>query len=136
MIVEGGLPLVRLVKDEVGLWTTAAPLGDAGQAYAVCRCGRSSALPLCDAAPPYRCFDEAEPSGIPVKPVRWDVPDPARPAIGLKPNGPARVAGDVPVETEEGALPPTDRISLCRCGASRAQPRCDGSHKVVGFTEP
>ena len=60
----------------------------------------------------------------------------ARPGLALKPNGPVRVSGGVPIEAE-GADPFTeDRISLCRCGASRSQPVCDGSHKIVGYREP
>ncbi len=104
-------------------------------AYALCRCGGSSILPFCDADPPYGCFEEEPPGGPAPKPLRWDVPDPSTAAIALKPDGPVRVAGGVPILTEEGELPPADRVSLCRCGASRSQPLCDGSHKVVGFRE-
>jgi CDGSH-type Zn-finger protein len=135
LLVEGGPPLIRLMKDESGTWTSGPDLA-AGETFALCRCGASSSLPFCDNAPRYACFEEEGSSGSPVKPVRWDVPDPGAPALGLKPNGPVRVAGGIPVITDDGPLPPADRVSLCRCGASRSQPECDGSHKIVGFTEP
>lgn len=136
MLVEG-LPLTRLVRDTAGSYS-AAPVEDmAGDTYALCRCGRSGSLPLCDREPPYACFEE-EPrgGGPPPKPFRWEVPDPSRPGLALKPDGPVRVAGRVPIETEDGERPPADRISLCRCGASRSQPVCDGSHKIVAYREP
>lgn len=136
MLVED-LPLSRLLRDAAGTQSTQAVDPGPGDAYALCRCGRSKALPLCDREPPYGCFEEGRPGGgSPPKPVRWEVPDPARPGLALKPDGPVRVAGGVPIGTEDGPLPRADRISLCRCGASRCQPLCDGSHKVVGYREP
>jgi CDGSH-type Zn-finger protein len=135
MLVEG-LPLTRLVKSVTGMYATQPAEPSPGDAYALCRCGRSTVLPLCDAQPPYGCFEEEGPGGPLPKPVRWEIPDPSRPGLALKPNGPVRVAGPVSIRTDGGDLPPTDRVSLCRCGTSRSQPLCDGSHKVVGYREP
>jgi CDGSH-type Zn-finger protein len=102
--------------------------------YAICRCGRSGSMPWCDRREPYGCFEEATPSGPEPAPFRWDVPDPADgPAVALKPNGPVRAAGRIPITHGEREVPSRDRVSLCRCGASRCQPLCDGSHKVIGF---
>jgi len=101
---------------------------------ALCRCGRSGAMPFCDREAPYVCFQEEPQDGPEPGPFRWDVPDPAGlPAIALKPDGPVRVAGGAPVTYGDRSLPPVARVSLCRCGASRSQPLCDGSHKVVGY---
>ena len=109
---------------------------EVGDAYAVCRCGRSTTMPLCDRPPPYGCFEEEAADGPAPAPFRWDVPDPAgRAAIALKPDGPVRVAGGVPVTYGDRRLPPSDRVSLCRCGASRCQPLCDSSHKLVGYRD-
>jgi CDGSH-type Zn-finger protein len=137
-IVPGGpmlvswLALGRLRRGEDG-WA----LDDAGvgaEDYALCRCGRSDAMPLCDRPAPYRCFEEEPASGPAPAPFRWDVPDPAGPpAIALKPDGPVRVAGEVTVTYGDRTLEGRDRLSLCRCGASRCQPLCDSSHKVVGY---
>ena len=104
--------------------------------YALCRCGRSRTMPVCDRDAPYGCFEEEPADGPEPAPFRWDVPDPAGPPwIALKPNGPIRAAGNAPITHGDRALPPCDRVSLCRCGASRSQPLCDGSHKVVGYRD-
>ena len=126
------VPLARL-EHEGDRWTTV-PIAT-GASYDLCRCGRSDAMPFCDRADPSSpCFVEEEAVGPDPAPFRWDVPDPVGPpAIALKPDGPARVAGSVPIAHGARRLEPVDRMSLCRCGASRCQPVCDSSHKVVGF---
>lgn len=135
LIVGGGVPLRRLVRDPQG-WRLSSDLG-AGAPYALCRCAGSSRLPFCDREPPYGCFEEEAPADVTPKPFVWDLPDGSEPAIALKPDGPVRVAGGVPVYDGAGVLvDPGERVSLCRCGASRCQPLCDGSHKVVGYREP
>jgi CDGSH-type Zn-finger protein len=135
MLVEGPL-LTRLCRNEAGRQVTELLEPQPAQPYALCRCGRSGSLPLCDREPPYGCFQEEPPGGGPApKPFRWDVPDPSRPGLALKSDGPVRIAGGVPIEANGGELPPVDRISLCRCGASGSQPICDGSHKIVGYRD-
>jgi CDGSH-type Zn-finger protein len=133
MLVEE-LPLGRLAHDG-DVWRIER-LPTAGESYAICRCGASSTMPLCDRDAPYGCFEEEQPTGPTPAPYRWDVPDPAGPpALALKPNGPVRVAGNVPITYGDARLTPSDRVSLCRCGASRCQPLCDSSHKVVGYRD-
>ena len=130
MVVEG-VPVGTLRRDGEGHVVDPLAVPDP---CALCRCGRSSEMPLCDREPPYACFGEEPAGGPEPAPFHWEMPDPAGPpAIALKPDGPVRVAGGPEVTYGDDALPPVDRVSLCRCGASRAQPLCDGSHKVVGF---
>ena len=130
MLVDG-VPLSLLEHGDAGF--SLAPL-DTEASYALCRCGRSSELPMCDKPAPYACFEEEPNDGLEPGPFLWDVPDPAGPpAIALKPNGPIRVTGDVEMTYDEAPLGGRDRWSVCRCGASRCQPVCDSSHKVIGF---
>ncbi|MBI5106325.1 MAG: CDGSH iron-sulfur domain-containing protein [Solirubrobacterales bacterium] len=55
--------------------------------------------------------------------------------IKLHDHGPLRVKGPVTVLDAEGNAFEITRKSffLCRCGASRNKPFCDGSHNEVGF---
>ena len=130
MLVEG----VRVSVLRRGEGSYAQDPLQGADAFALCRCGRSGTMPLCDRETPYGCFEEAPVDGPEPAPFRWDVPDPAGPpAVALKPDGPIRVAGPEPVTYGDEQLAGSDRVSLCRCGASRCQPLCDGSHKVVGF---
>jgi CDGSH-type Zn-finger protein len=130
MLVDG-LPLGTLAHD--GDAWRVDPVPVASGRYAICRCGASGSMPLCDRDAPYGCFDEESPSAPEPGPFTWTVPDATAPAIALKPNGPVRLAGGVPVLHGEHPVPVRDRVSLCRCGASHCQPLCDSSHKVVGY---
>ena len=56
------------------------------------------------------------------------------PAIRLSKNGPYRVTGGITldgVDFGEGAS--REHFTLCRCGASKNKPFCDGSHYDAGF---
>ncbi len=63
----------------------------------------------------------------PVPVVNTVVPDP---------DGPFYLSGDIEVVAEDGApLVRDTRIALCRCGASKNRPFCDGSHWDAGFDD-
>jgi CDGSH-type Zn-finger protein len=52
-------------------------------------------------------------------------------------NGPLWVRGGVPVTGADGSTYEVrNRMTLCRCGQSGNKPFCDGSHTLVGFTDP
>lgn len=56
--------------------------------------------------------------------------------INIRPNGPFLVSGQVDLIDPSGGqydLGGKDTIALCRCGASKNRPFCDGSHKECNF---
>jgi CDGSH-type Zn-finger protein len=55
--------------------------------------------------------------------------------ISPYPDGPYLVRGEFEVTDHDGRVIETRRstIALCRCGASRTKPFCDGTHKAIGF---
>lgn len=56
--------------------------------------------------------------------------------IALLPDGPLWVSGGVTLTGADGRpYAHRNRVTLCRCGASRNKPFCDGSHERVGFTD-
>ena len=56
--------------------------------------------------------------------------------INVTPDGPLWVTGGVVIERSDGQLIETrNRVTLCRCGASKNKPLCDGSHKDIGFSD-
>ena len=51
-------------------------------------------------------------------------------------SGPIWVRGKMPVESSDGKeYEPRNRVTLCRCGASRNKPFCDGTHVAVKFSD-
>lgn len=48
----------------------------------------------------------------------------------VRENGPMALHGELQIEGQA----PTFRATLCRCGASKNKPFCDGSHTAAGFT--
>jgi CDGSH-type Zn-finger protein len=64
------------------------------------------------------------------------------PAIGLvedpakSASGPLYVRGEIPIFSGDGtAYEVRNRVALCRCGASRNKPFCDGSHVDAAFVD-
>jgi len=53
-------------------------------------------------------------------------------------DGPLLVRGGVTLVGHDGVAmaPERDPIALCRCGASKLKPFCDGTHKLIGFRAP
>lgn len=48
-------------------------------------------------------------------------------------NGPLVVSGAASMEGADGVIEVKAVMALCRCGASKNKPFCDGSHNKVGF---
>ena len=56
------------------------------------------------------------------------------PAVEVSRNGPYRVRGRVKLNDPTGNVPESrEHYTLCRCGASKNKPFCDGGHKDAGF---
>jgi uncharacterized Fe-S cluster protein YjdI/CDGSH-type Zn-finger protein len=61
-------------------------------------------------------------------------PPPQTYTVEPQPNGPLYVTGPIRIVDADGNLIREDvRVALCRCGASRNKPFCDGTHEDVGF---
>jgi len=54
------------------------------------------------------------------------------------PDGPYLVRGEFELIDSDGRPIDARRetVALCRCGASRTKPFCDGTHKTIGFRAP
>lgn len=42
--------------------------------------------------------------------------------------GPLRIAGNIMLVDEDGSVQYANQLTLCRCGASKTKPTCDGQH--------
>jgi len=63
-------------------------------------------------------------------------PVPDHNTITASANGPLFLRGDLEVIAPDGSVLLKDtRIALCRCGASKNKPFCDGSHAKKGFQD-
>ena len=57
--------------------------------------------------------------------------------IRLRDNGPLVVEGSITITDPDGkefpVSPDKPAVALCRCGASKNRPFCDGAHNQAGF---
>lgn len=73
---------------------------------------------------------EACPSGaIRFKPKGKNEPLPLVNTLHVRENGPYAIKGDIHLSEQSAGY----RLTLCRCGASKSKPYCDGSHSDVDF---
>lgn len=98
----------------------------------LCRCGKSQRKPYCDNSHIEAGFSASSNAET----VESDVPDIRDGALTITPtaDGPLAVSGPLEVIAGSGRRIKTgDKHFLCRCGASKNKPFCDGSHKKIGF---
>ena len=58
------------------------------------------------------------------------------PAITVSKDGPYHVTGGIALaDAAQGAVGSRTRYTLCRCGASKNKPFCDGTHWSINFTD-
>ena len=56
--------------------------------------------------------------------------------VSLLKDGPILIKGKIELKNSKGEVIPTKTsVALCRCGASKNKPFCDGEHTNVGFKE-
>ena len=97
---------------------------------ALCRCGKSANKPFCDGAHEDGFIDRGAigDHGEPLEVQGGEL------TIKPLPNGPLLIEGNVEMTAGSGrAAWSGTRCALCRCGASKNKPFCDGSHRKIGF---
>jgi len=59
-----------------------------------------------------------------------------KPSITIFKNGPYSVVGGIALNNPGGSKPESkEHYTLCRCGASKNKPFCDGAHSIVNFQD-
>ena len=110
-----------------------APADMPGLRYraALCRCGQSVNKPFCDNSHLQSGFEDFGAVGERGTPLTA-----AGGPLSIKPlsDGPLLVNGNLSIRAASGRLAwEGTQTALCRCGASKNKPFCDGSHKAAGF---
>lgn len=106
--------------------------GSAEVRATLCRCGASKNKPYCDASHHAAGFQATGELPAAENLPAWG---PAAPLeVTPIPNGPLKLAGGHEVTGGTGrAAKRGDSAFLCRCGASKNKPWCDGTHRAIGF---
>ncbi len=98
---------------------------------ALCRCGQSKNKPFCDNSHEKINFSDygaVGESGNDLKQSGGEL------KIKSAKDGPLLLSGNVAIKAASGRTAwQGDNVALCRCGASKNKPFCDGSHKQAGF---
>ena len=98
---------------------------------ALCRCGASRIMPLCDKNHLYTGFRDKR-NFTQRKKKKYEEKGPL--IINLILNGPLHLKGPVEIRDPEGECCYQGKnITLCRCGKSQTMPFCDGSHVKTKF---
>lgn len=129
-----------LVRSPLRVRTAGAEDGIAKPKAALCRCGQSANKPFCDGAhrdiefPASGPIDTSRATSEPEAPSGPSGDEAAEAVVTAHANGPLHFDGVVEISGDghDGSarfLQPW----LCRCGASKNKPFCDGSHKEIGF---
>lgn len=98
---------------------------------ALCRCGASKNKPFCDNSHEVIGFKDYGAIG-----EKGEALESSGGRLNVTPlkDGPLMLNGNVVLRTGSGRVAWSgNKVALCRCGASKNKPFCDGSHITAGF---
>jgi len=102
-----------------------------GHRVALCRCGASRLMPRCDNSHRGTGFCD---SGMVATAFPTDAAERGTLSISSIPDGPLMIEGPFTLLDAAGETAcKSGKAALCRCGASKMKPYCDGSHMNIGF---
>lgn len=119
------------VKGELAI--EGAPEEYKGVAFraALCRCGASKNKPFCDNT--HEKIDFRDRGAVGEKGAA-EVDKGGKLEVNLAKNGPLLLRGNFSIVSGSGRVAwKGQKAALCRCGASKNKPFCDGAHKSIGF---
>jgi len=98
---------------------------------ALCRCGASRLMPRCDNS--HREIGFCDAGQVSLAMPSTELEERAL-SIRALADGPLLIEGPFTLLDAKGeAVCKSSKAALCRCGASKMKPYCDGSHDRVGF---
>ena len=118
--VKGDLEIEQSLSDMPGVNFRAA----------LCRCGLSKNKPFCDNSHEghFKDYGAVGETGESLKECGGKL------TITPLADGPLLLSGNVTLQASSGRTAwQGNNVALCRCGASKNKPFCDGSHKASGF---
>ena len=99
----------------------------------LCRCGQSQNKPYCDGSHKDHEFDDGIQAEVEAVSSDGEAASVSFKAIN---NGPLFHDGAMIYSDVDGKVVcQKSKAAICRCGASKNKPFCDGSHKGIGFTD-
>ena len=100
---------------------------------ALCRCGGTQNPPFCDNS--HRAIRFVDRGELFEGGAKSDGPHGPALEVTVEDGGPYRITGPFEIISEDGRVRIAGtRAALCRCGASRNKPFCDGSHETPDAT--
>ena len=98
---------------------------------ALCRCGASKNKPFCDNSHEKIGFRDYGAIGQKGEALETSG---GKLTVSQVRDGPIMVSGNVVLKAGSGRVAWSGKkVALCRCGASKNKPFCDGSHNAIGF---
>lgn len=118
------------VKGDLNLENAPSDMPGTKFRAALCRCGKSKNKPFCDNSheEEFKDYGAIGETGSQNTETGG--------ALNIKPlpDGPLLFSGNLTLNASSGrAAWRGDNVALCRCGASKNKPFCDGSHQSIGF---
>lgn len=100
---------------------------------ALCRCGATQNPPFCDNS--HRVIRFIDRGEVFEGEVKTEAAEGSGLAVIVQEGGPYRIKGPFTITSDDGRVTlEGTKVKLCRCGASRNKPFCDGSHETPDAT--